>query len=35
MFLEGKGKIVTRDLISLKIWDMRDNTKPLESFDVD
>jgi serine/threonine-protein phosphatase 2A regulatory subunit B len=35
MFLEGTRKIVTRDLISVKIWDMCNNTQPLVTMPVD
>lgn len=35
MFVPGTRKIVTRDLISIKIWDMCNDKKPLSWFPID
>jgi serine/threonine-protein phosphatase 2A regulatory subunit B len=35
MFMAGTRKIVTRDLISIKIWDMCNDKKPIACFPVD
>lgn len=35
MFLGGSRKIVTRDLISIKIWDMSNNKMPITEFPID
>jgi serine/threonine-protein phosphatase 2A regulatory subunit B len=35
MFLAGTRNIVTRDLISIKIWDMCNDQRPLLEFPID
>jgi serine/threonine-protein phosphatase 2A regulatory subunit B len=34
-FIDGTRKIITRDLISIKIWDICNNKRPLVHFNID